>query len=136
MTLLTQTLLCIAVALASGETPARGSIGVCLDVAEAAQAESVPPALALVIAWHETRWRNGLVSSAGACGPMQVIARIHGDCSAATGVRVLRRYLLRRWRDGRPLGGAVCDYACGPARRFDDCTSSRERLAHLAEVQR
>ena len=127
--------LCLAVALASGETPARGSIGVCLDIASAAEAQHVPPALALVIGWHETRWRDGLISSAGACGPMQTMP-IHGACTAETGVAVLRRYILRRWHSGRPLSGAICDYACGPARRYDDCTSSRERLAHLMEVGR
>ena len=128
-------LLCLTVALTSGETPARGSIGVCLDVAEAAEAQRVPPVLAVVIAWHETRWRDGLTSSAGACGPMQTMP-IHGACTADTGVAVLRRYILRRWRSGRPLAGAVCDYACGPGRRYDDCRWSRERLAHVAEAMR
>lgn len=133
--MLADTLLCIAVALASGETPARGSIGVCLDIAAAAEAADVPPVLALVIGWHETRWRDGLVSSAGACGPMQTMP-VHGGCDAATGVQVLRRYILRRWRAGRPLAGAICDYACGPARRYDSCRWSRERLGHVMEVVR
>ena len=133
--MITSILLCLTVALTSGETPARGSIGVCLDVAEAAEAQRVPPVLAVVIAWHETRWRDGLTSSAGACGPMQTMP-IHGACTADTGVAVLRRYILRRWRSGRPLSGAICDYACGPARGYDDCISSRERLAHLMEIQR
>ena len=128
-------LLCLSVALTSGETPARGSIGVCLDVVEAAEAQRMPPVLAVVIAWHETRWRDGLVSSAGACGPMQTMP-LHGDCTAAGGVAVLRRYILRRWRAGRPLAGAICDYACGPARGYDDCRWSRTRLAHVAEVER
>lgn len=132
--MITSILLCLTVALASGEMPARGSIAVCLDIARASAAQQVPPALALVIGWHETRWRDGLVSSAGACGPMQTMP-IHGACTAETGVAVLRRYILRRWRSGRPLSGAICDYACGPARRYDNCTSSRERLGHLALVQ-
>ena len=133
--MITTILLCLTVALASGEMPARGSIGVCLDIAAAAERADVPPALALVIGWHETRWRDGLVSSAGACGPMQTMP-LHGACTAETGVAVLRRYILRRWRSGRPLSGAICDYACGPARGYDDCTSSRERLGHLMEVER
>lgn len=133
--MLAAVILCLSVMLASGDAPHPGSIGVCLDVASAARAHQVPPALAVVISWHETRWRDGLVSSAGACGPMQTMP-VHGGCDAATGVTVLRRYILRRWRSGRPLGGAICDYACGPARRYDECRWSRERLGHVMEVVR
>jgi soluble lytic murein transglycosylase-like protein len=38
-----------------------------------AVAQGVPPALALAVAWQESGWRQGVVSSAGAIGIMQLI---------------------------------------------------------------
>jgi soluble lytic murein transglycosylase-like protein len=43
-----------------------------LIVAEAT-AQGVPPGLALAVAWQESGWRQGVVSSAGAIGIMQLI---------------------------------------------------------------
>jgi LysM repeat protein len=42
-------------------------------IVEEASAMGVPPALALAVAWHESGWQQGVVSSAGAVGIMQLL---------------------------------------------------------------
>jgi soluble lytic murein transglycosylase-like protein len=42
-------------------------------IVEEATAHGVPPALALAVAWQESGWRQGVVSSAGAIGVMQLL---------------------------------------------------------------
>jgi LysM repeat protein len=81
-----------------------------LIVAEA-QRQGVPPAFALAVAWQESGWQQGVVSSAGAIGIMQLIPAT-GDWVAASmlgapvdladaasnvraGVRLLAHYLAR-----------------------------------------
>jgi soluble lytic murein transglycosylase-like protein len=81
-----------------------------LIVAEAT-AQGVPPALALAIAWQESGWQQGVVSSAGAIGIMQLIpasgewvaqsmlgepVNLYDPASnVRAGVRLLRHYLDR-----------------------------------------
>ena len=43
------------------------------EIARIAQAHGVPPSLAAAVAWQESGFNNGLVSSAGARGVMQII---------------------------------------------------------------
>lgn len=80
-------------------------------IVEQAQAMGVPPALALAVAWHESGWQQGVVSSAGAVGVMQLLPTT-GDWVAGSmlgepvdladtpsnvraGVRLLAYYLAR-----------------------------------------
>ena len=42
-------------------------------IVEEAQRFGVPPAFALAVAWHESGWQQGVVSSAGAIGVMQLL---------------------------------------------------------------
>ncbi|HYM51982.1 MAG TPA: LysM peptidoglycan-binding domain-containing protein [Candidatus Dormibacteraeota bacterium] len=87
-----------------------------LIVAEA-DAQGVPPALALAVAWQESGWQQGVVSSAGAIGIMQLIPAsgtwvaqsmlgepvdlYDAGSNVRAGVRLLRHYLDRyggdRW---------------------------------------
>ena len=71
----------------------------------------VPPAFALAVAWHESGWQQGVVSSAGAIGVMQLLpttADWVGEAMLRTavdprdlrqnvraGVRLLAHYLHR-----------------------------------------
>jgi N-acetylmuramoyl-L-alanine amidase len=81
-----------------------------LIVAEAAR-QGVPAAFALAVAWQESGWQQGVVSSAGAIGIMQLIpasgewvgqamlgerVNLHDAASnVRAGVRLLRHYLDR-----------------------------------------
>jgi LysM repeat protein len=81
-----------------------------LIVAEAT-AQGVPPALALAVAWQESGWQQGAISSAGAIGIMQLIPdsgawianTMLGEpvdlydaaSNVRAGVRLLRHYLDR-----------------------------------------
>ena len=81
-----------------------------LIVAEA-NAQGVPPALALAVAWQESGWQQGIVSSAGAIGVMQLIPAsgewvaqsmlgepvnlYDAGSNVRAGVRLLRHYLDR-----------------------------------------
>lgn len=55
------------------DLPARAVV--CADVTVQAVAHGVSPALAVSLAFHESRLDAGAVSRAGAVGPMQVIPR-------------------------------------------------------------
>ncbi|HET6381585.1 MAG TPA: LysM peptidoglycan-binding domain-containing protein [candidate division Zixibacteria bacterium] len=81
-----------------------------LIVAEANR-QGVPPAFALAVAWQESGWQQGVVSSAGAIGVMQLLpatgewvggvmlgeqVNLHDAASnVRAGVRLLRHYLDR-----------------------------------------
>ena len=52
-------------------------IGVCLDVARAAEDEELPVALVVSVAYEESKFTMDLQSKAGAVGPLQIIPRYH-----------------------------------------------------------
>jgi N-acetylmuramoyl-L-alanine amidase len=96
-------------------------------IAQEARRQGVPPSLALAVAWQESGWQRGVVSSAGAIGVMQLLPAT-GDWVAATmlggrvdlwdarsnvraGVRLLKHYLARY--GNRPL--ALAAYYQGQA---------------------
>jgi LysM repeat protein len=62
------------------------------EIAQIAQAHGVPPSLAAAVAWQESGFNNGLVSSAGARGVMQIIPGTWG--------------FIQRELASHPLGGA------------------------------
>lgn len=80
-------------------------------IEEEARMFGVPPAFALAVAWHESGWQQGVVSSAGAIGVMQLLpttADWVGEAMLGTavnprdlrqnvrgGVRLLAHYLAR-----------------------------------------
>lgn len=72
---MTPTTLC---ALALALLPVRDrahSAAVCLEVATTAARAGVDPALAVSVAWGESRLRRDAVSPVGAVGPLQVVRR-------------------------------------------------------------
>ena len=87
----------------------RGAVRVVIE--EEARRFGVPPAFALAVAWQESGWQQGVVSSAGAIGVMQLLpttAEWVGDAMLGTnvdprdlrqnvraGVRLLAHYLDR-----------------------------------------
>lgn len=92
---------------------ARADVGAI--IAAEAEAQGVPVAFALAVAWQESGWRAGVVSSAGAVGVMQ-LTRPTADWVAGTmlhekvnltdarsnvraGVRLLKHYLARYQND-------------------------------------
>lgn len=89
--------------------PARAEVG---DIIRAeATAQGVPVAFALAVAWHESGWRPGAVSSAGAVGVMQLtpptadwvgtsmlgrrVDLYDASSNVQAGITLLRHYLAR-----------------------------------------
>lgn len=115
---------------------------VCETIAEAAASTTVPPDLAVALAWVESRWRWDAVSPAGAVGPMQVRADLHGDAEVATGLRILERYrdTVCPWTpaDGRWSGEcgelALASYNAG-VRGALRLGRGREYAARVVEVR-
>jgi LysM repeat protein len=82
-----------------------------------ARRTGVPPALALAVGWQESGWRQGVVSSAGAIGVMQLLpataawvadTMLHAGVdihrarsNVRTGVALLKHYLFRYRGDRR-----------------------------------
>ena len=48
-------------------------LSVCVTVSDTAAEMSVPPNLAVAVAWHESKFNNEVVSKAGARGAMQIL---------------------------------------------------------------
>lgn len=125
----------LALAQTMGEEPPTGqaldrAVEVCQMVVDSADRADVEPALAVALAWHESRLQFGLTSPCGATGPMQVIARywcadarggwevngehiVEGCDLVEAGVRALAYHLARR-----PVGGALIAY--GGTRTYAD----------------
>lgn len=92
-----------------------GSWLVCQDVAWAARMSGVPVRLATTLAWSESRFQLGAVSSAGAIGPLQIQPRFwcpggraDGCNLAMAGTQALRELT---YRFGLERG--LCHYAAG-----------------------
>jgi LysM repeat protein len=91
----------------------RGGIG--RIIAAEARRQGVPPTLAMAVAWQESGWQAGVVSSAGAIGVMQLLPSTADWISATmlgervnlwdarsnvrAGIRLLRHYLERYGHD-------------------------------------
>lgn len=92
------------------------SLNTCVEIAEAAHDHGVQQRLAVAVGYRESRWRYGLVSSAGAHGPMQVKPEYHcpsGELAGCdlvdAGMGALRRYL----DEEAEVMPALCRYATG-----------------------
>ena len=108
---------------------------VCVEIADAAHVRGADPYLMVAIGWQESRFRDGLVSGAGAHGPMQVIPRYHcpdgelrGCDLVDAGVAAYLRFLDLRGSEA----GALCAYNggnnCGESAR-----AYARRVAGLAD---
>lgn len=80
----------------------------CHEVGMAADLTTIPPDLAVALAYTESRFRHDAVSSVGARGPFQIVPRFHcpnrtheGCDLVAAGLSALKRYRTRykRWRE-------------------------------------
>lgn len=102
--------LCAAVLALGHAGPAPVARATCEHVAASAEAHGVPVALALALAWHESRLSPAAVSRRGAVGPLQVTRWLHRRAIDVTGAGVeeLAR-LLGRHRPER----AICHYQHG-----------------------
>lgn len=89
---------------------------VCVSILDAAVEMSVPPNLAVAVAWHESKFNNAAVSKAGAHGAMQVLpkywcpdGKLEGCALIKEGVRSLGVY-LEKYKDKKE---ALCHYNAG-----------------------
>jgi len=100
---------------------------ICADVASQALRGGVDPALAVAVAWQESKFTNPPLSEWGCAGPMQVKVRylcpnasgvwslteadgvLHGCNLVAAGVRALRYHVSRSQDDQ----DALCRYGWG-----------------------
>jgi len=102
---------------------------VCREIAARAPGYGVRPALALAVAWHESRLNPHAIGALGEVGPLQVRPEMHcggSDCAdrIGAGLTVLARYVGRHSeRDG------MCRYRGAPA----GCDSPRVALADAIE---
>jgi len=106
----------------------------CMEIAETAEDLGVDPALAVSVAWIESKFYAKAESKRGARGPMQVIPKYHcpdgklkGCDLIETGVLALQKYLRKYAGKGervRPLKKALCHYASG-----NKCTKQGKRYA-------
>jgi len=94
----------------------------CHDVALTASDEGVDPALAVALAWHESRLATWARSSRDARGSMQTVGMWRRK--GWSGPRVLRHYLSRSFS----VTAAICRYS---GRRDEHCHSGR-KVAALA----
>lgn len=82
---------------------------------------NIEPEALMALSWHETRWRNKLVSKAGACGIVQVIPKYtvpRVTCRELQDNNVGFKYgaiALRNWLDysNNKLSRAFCHYNSG-----------------------
>lgn len=86
-------------------------MGVCLAVARAAREFDVEVPVVIALAWSESRFREDVVSSKGAFGPLQVTKFWCDNCAdpVAAGVNALKT--LKRSKGS--IDRALCHYACG-----------------------
>jgi len=75
MTAILTACLTVAGMLAAEHNTDAERFGTCLRVGIEAHAQGVDVPLALAVAWRESRFDAGAVSSVGAVGPMQVVPR-------------------------------------------------------------
>jgi soluble lytic murein transglycosylase-like protein len=88
---------------------------VCQEVALAAELSGVPVRLATVLAWSESRFRAGAVSTAGCVGPLQVAPRYWCPGGVPDGCDLVMAgtMALRELTDRFGLEGGLCRYAAG-----------------------
>jgi LysM repeat protein len=112
--------------------------------------QGVPPSFALAVAWQESGWQPGVVSSAGAIGIMQLLPSTADWVSATmlgepvnlwdvrsnvrAGVRLLKHY-LERYHHSRPLALAAFYQGQGGTDRHGIYPVSRSYIASILLLQ-
>jgi hypothetical protein len=84
------------------------SATVCLDVATTSIRAGVDPALAVAIAWGESRLRDDVVSPVGAVGPLQVVRRYW--CAPGWGDTECGLWAHAELVERHGLRGGICRY--------------------------
>lgn len=119
---------CDAIARIKGDDLARDWRPVCEEIAARAPGHGVRPALAVAVAWHESRLYRHAIGALGEVGPLQVRPEMHcgGTCAdpIGAGLTVLARYVGRH---GEADG--MCRYRGAPV----GCDSPRVALANEIE---
>lgn len=119
---------CDAVERIKGDDLARDWRPVCEEIAARAPGHGVRPALAVAVAWHESRLYRHAIGALGEVGPLQVRPEMHcgGTCAdpIGAGLTVLARYVGRH---GEADG--MCRYRGAPV----GCDSPRVALANEIE---
>jgi N-acetylmuramoyl-L-alanine amidase len=119
-------------------------------IATEARRQSVPPALALAVAWQESGWQSRVVSSAGAIGVMQLLPATADWVSATmlgepvnlwnarsntrAGVALLKHYLARY--GNRPLALAAYYQGQAGTDRYGIYPVSRAYVASILLLER
>lgn len=120
--------ICNALVEIKGADLARDWRGVCVEIAARAPGHGVRPALAVAVAWHESRLYRHAIGALGEVGPLQVRPEMHcgGTCAdpIGAGLTVLARYVGRH---GEADG--MCRYRGAPV----GCDSPRVALANEIE---
>ena len=105
-------------------------VQVCEDVVSSAEFHDVDPVLAIAVSHVESGLQRGLVSSAGAVGPMQVMRRFwckSDPCNLIdAGMYALKYYELRYG-----LNESLCRYSSG-----GECAKSKGRRAYRDKVMK
>jgi N-acetylmuramoyl-L-alanine amidase len=119
-------------------------------IAYEARRQGVPPTFAMAVAWQESGWQPGIVSSAGAIGVMQLLPAT-ADWVAATmlgqrvnlsdahsnvraGVRLLKHY-LQRYHHSRSLALAAYYQGQAGTDRHGIYPVSRSYIASILRLQ-
>ena len=115
---MTALLLCLAMASTHPLPVALRGCTLAPAAVKAGECYGVDPALLLAIAWVESRWKPGLVSSAGACSYWQTLPRYsNATCAALNDPWVsadAAAYIFTRWlRRGGTVRKALQGYVCG-----------------------
>jgi hypothetical protein len=123
-TLAQAALICLRIGADKAPDLAHDWAPTCIEIAERASLTTVRPALAVAVAWHESRFNRRAIGAVGEVGPLQVRPEMHcsGHCAdtIGAGLVVLARYIDRH---GEARG--MCRYR-GAAM---DCESPRVALA-------
>jgi len=111
-----------------------GRAATCVDVSARARAAGVEPALAVALAWHESRLDAGARNSrTGAAGALQVLPRWHCPGRRPRGCDLTGAGLaaIADFTERFGAGGGLAAYVCGPVRR-----RGRRCVAYAERVQR
>ena len=114
---------------------------VCVEIADSAYEHGADVYLMIAIGWQESRFRDGLVSDAGAHGPMQAIPRYHcperrleGCDLVSAGVQAYQKFLDIFGSESEALCAYNGGMDCGP--RSQRYARTVSRLAdELLEIQ-
>jgi len=117
-------LICLRIGADKSPDLAHDWASTCIEIAERASLTTVRPALAVAVAWHESRFNRRAIGAVGEVGPLQVRPEMHcsGHCADTIGAGLV---VLARYVDRHGEARGMCRYR-GAAL---DCVSPRVALA-------